>query len=50
MSNRTIEDIRGEVNLRRVQTQIVDLFNQGLFPDDKPRIKRVLFKDGLTAQ
>ena len=45
MSNRTIEDIRGETNLRRVQTQITDMFNQGLFADQKPCLKRVLFKE-----
>lgn len=45
MANRTIEDIRGETNLRRVQTQIADMFNQGLFPNQKPCLKRVLFKE-----
>jgi flagellar basal body-associated protein FliL len=45
MSNRTTEDIRGEINLRRVQTQIADMFNQGLFPDQKPCVKRVLFRE-----
>ena len=45
MSNRTIEDIRGESHLRRVQTQITDMFNQGLFADQKPCLKRVLFKE-----
>ena len=49
MSNQTIEDIRGERNLRQVQTQIADMFNQGLFPDAKPCIKRVLFKE-LSVQ
>ena len=45
MSNQTIENIRGEQHLRQVQTQIADMFNQGLFPDAKPCIKRVLFKE-----
>jgi len=45
MSNQTIEDIRGERNLRQVQSQIADMFNQGLFPDAKPCITRVLFKE-----
>ena len=45
MSNQTIEDIRGERNLRQVQAQIADMFNQGLFPNSKPCIKRVLFKE-----
>ncbi len=45
MSNQTVEDIRGERNLRQVQSQIADMFNQGLFPDSKPCIKHVLFKE-----
>lgn len=45
MSNQTLEDIRGERHLRQVQTQIADMFNQGLFPDTKPCITRVLFKE-----
>ena len=45
MSNQTVEDIRGERNLRQVQTQIADMFNQGLFLDQKPCVKRVLFKE-----
>jgi len=45
MSNQTIEGIRGERNLRQVQTRIADMFNQGLFPNSKPCIKRVLFKE-----
>jgi len=45
LSNQTVETIRGEKNLRQVQTQIADLLNQGLFPNAKPRIVRVLFKE-----
>jgi len=45
LSNQTLEDIRGEKNLRHVQAQISDSFNQGLFPDGKTHIKRVLFKE-----
>ncbi len=45
LANQTIEDMRGERNLMRLQTQISDVFNEGLFPDTKPRIKRVLFKE-----
>jgi hypothetical protein len=40
-----VEDTRGEKNLRRMQVQISDAFNEGLFPNTKPRIKRVLFKE-----
>jgi len=45
LANQTIEDMRGERNLMRLQTQISDVFNEGLFPDAKPRITRVLFKE-----
>jgi flagellar FliL protein len=45
LANQTLEDIRGEKNLLRMQAQILDGFNQALFPDGKPPIKRVLFKE-----
>jgi len=45
LSNQTLEGIRGEKNLRQVQTQITDALNQGLFPNDKPQIVGVLFKE-----
>lgn len=40
-----LEDIRGDRNLKRIQSQIVDAFNEKLFPDAKPQVKRVLFKE-----
>ncbi|MBN2133967.1 MAG: flagellar basal body-associated FliL family protein [Sedimentisphaerales bacterium] len=45
LSNQTIEDIRGEKRLRHVQAEISSSFNQGLFPEGKQHIKRVLFKE-----
>jgi flagellar FliL protein len=45
LSNQTIEDARGERNLMRMQAQISDTLNNGLFPGSKPRIKNVLFKE-----
>jgi flagellar basal body-associated protein FliL len=45
LSNQTLEGIRGEKNLRQVQTQMTDALNQGLFPNDKPQIVNVLFKE-----
>jgi len=45
LANQTIEDTRGERNLLRMQTNIRDTFNQGLFPNAQPRIKDVLFKE-----
>jgi len=40
-----LEDIRGDNNLKRIQSQIRDAFNEQLFPDSKPKIRRVLFKE-----
>jgi len=45
LANQTIEDTRGEKNLVRLQANIRDIFNQGLFPNAQPRIKDVLFKE-----
>lgn len=45
LSNQTIEDARGEKNLMRMQTQISQTLNAGLFPEGKPRIKSILFKE-----
>ena len=41
----SIEDIRGDKNLQRIQTQIRDYLNEKLFPDSKPQIKGILFKE-----
>lgn len=40
-----LEDIRGDRNLKRIQAQILDAFNEQLFPNEKPKIKRILFKE-----
>ena len=45
LASLTIEDTRGDRNLKRIQSQIVDAFNEKLFPDSKPQIKEVLFKE-----
>jgi flagellar FliL protein len=45
LSNQTVDGIRGERNLRLVQSQIAEALNQGLFPNTKPKIVRVLFKE-----
>lgn len=45
IANLTLEDIRGERNLRQVQSQIAETFNQGLFPNAQPCVKRILFKE-----
>ncbi len=45
LSNQTIDDIRGKTNLVRMQSNISDIFNQGLFPNSQPRILNILFKE-----
>jgi len=45
LASLTLEDIRGDRNLRRIQSQILDAFNEKLFPDARPQIKHILFKE-----
>lgn len=45
LASLSIEDIRGERNLKSIQSQILDVFNEKLFPNSKPQIKQVLFKE-----
>lgn len=40
-----LEDIRGDKNLRLVQSQILDGINEELFPNTKPQIKEILLKE-----
>lgn len=40
-----LEDIRGNRNLKRIQLQILDAFNERLFHDAKPGVKKILFKE-----
>ena len=40
-----LDDIRGDSSLKRIQSQMLDGFNEKLFPDSKPKIKRILFKE-----
>jgi flagellar basal body-associated protein FliL len=40
-----LDDIRGDTNLKRIQSQVLDAFNDKLFPDSKPKIKHILFKE-----
>ena len=41
----TVEDARGDRNLKRIQSQILDAFNETLFPDAKPQIEHILFNE-----
>lgn len=49
LANQTVEDMRGERNLRRIQSDILEAFNEKLYPDAKPQIKGILFK-GFAIQ
>jgi flagellar basal body-associated protein FliL len=40
-----IESTRGDKNLKRIQFEICDSFNERLFPDGKPLIKGILIKE-----
>lgn len=41
----SIEDVRGDKNQKIIQSQILDSFNEKLFPDAKPQIAGILFKE-----
>lgn len=45
LSSLSIEDVRGDKNLRSIQSHIRDAFNEQLFPDSKSQIKQVLIKE-----
>jgi flagellar basal body-associated protein FliL len=40
-----IDSIRGDKNLKRIQSDLCDLFNERLYPNSKPMIKRILIKE-----
>jgi len=40
-----IEDVRGDKNQKIIQSQILDSFNEKLFPDAKPQVAGILFKE-----
>ena len=45
LSSLGLEDIRGDKNLRSIQSRVCEAFNESLFPNAKPQIKRVLIKE-----
>lgn len=49
LSGLSLEDIRGDKNLKSIQAKICEAFNDKLFPDSKPQIKQVLIK-GFPVQ
>ena len=45
LSSLSLEDIRGDKNLKSIQSHVLEAFNEQLFPDSKPQIKQVLIKE-----
>lgn len=45
LSSLSLEDVRGDKNLRSIQSHIRDAFNEKLFPDSKSQIRQVLIKE-----
>ena len=45
LSGLSLKEIQGDKNLKSVQSRIREMFNEKLFPDSKPQIKRVLIKE-----
>jgi len=41
----TLEDVRGPKNLRRIQREIAENLNNRFWPEQKPRIEKVLLKE-----
>ena len=46
----SLEEARGGKNLKRIQAEILDSFNEILFPDSKMHLKGILFKEGFAVQ
>ncbi len=45
LSSLRLDDIRGDKNLKTIQSRVCEAFNEKLFPDSKPQIKQVLIKE-----
>jgi len=45
LASLSLEDIRGDKNLKRIQAQILDAYNEELFPNQKPKIVHILFRE-----
>jgi flagellar basal body-associated protein FliL len=45
LASLSIEEIRGNKGLNHIQSEVLDAFNENLFPDDRPQIKKILFKE-----
>ncbi|MCP4452090.1 MAG: flagellar basal body-associated FliL family protein [Planctomycetes bacterium] len=45
LASLTLDDARGENNLKRIQSHVLEEFNQMLFPNEKPQVSHILLKD-----
>jgi flagellar basal body-associated protein FliL len=45
LSSLSLDDIRGDKNLRSIQSRVCEAFNEILFPDSRPQIEHVLIKE-----
>lgn len=45
LANLGLEDATGNENLKRIQSEMLNAFNKLLFPDAKPQIKHIFFKE-----
>jgi flagellar basal body-associated protein FliL len=45
LSGLSVDATRGDKNLKRIQSELSDTFNERLFPDSKPLIKGILIKE-----
>jgi flagellar basal body-associated protein FliL len=45
LSGLSLKEIQGDKNLKSIQSRIREKFNEKLFPDSKPQVKRVLIKE-----
>ncbi len=45
LASLSIEDCTGTNNLMRIRSEILDAFNQELFPDSKPQIRKIYLKE-----
>ena len=41
----SVDETRGDKNLKRIQSEVCEAFNERLFPNGKPLIKRILIKE-----
>ena len=45
LASQSVDDIRGDRNLKRIQSELVLLLNEKLFPESEQYIKRVLLQE-----